>query len=416
MSSPFNRSELISRSPPPVRRHPAPEDTTSAQVSPKPSKPPSSEVVTTTELCNWLTRIEHSLNDICSVSSDGGKLNTEHKLRISNQCRSVAGSVSQLVAHYQSLKLKYVSACNHIETLTKEKSISEQLENLSLALKTAPNSADRNISFADVVKTSQNSFVCPPNTASVAIFPADKALPSEETKKLVREIIRPEKLKLHIRGVWNTKNGGVIVSSERKSDLEVLKKSEELKTSGLMVELRTKRRPRIILIGVPAELPVEDVLECIYAQNVVDKDASYERETFFKSIKLSHKSGRKDATHCNLVFEVTAELRKLIIAQNRVYINWTSCPVKDFTLVTRCFKCQQYGHSAKYCRDDDHTCGHCGQTGHSFKECKLRDQPPKCASCLRYKKPSNHSTGDIQCPARKSAEGRYLQSIDYGGA
>ncbi|KAL0860046.1 hypothetical protein ABMA27_000855 [Loxostege sticticalis] len=44
------------------------------------------------------------------------------------------------------------------------------------------------------------------------------------------------------------------------------------------------------------------------------------------------------------------------------------------------------------------------------------DTKTLCATCLHYKKPCNHKTGDPDCPAKKMAEKRYIDSIDYEGA
>lgn len=411
MDTPFNRSSLTSRSPPPTRPEPEPARTPTTST---PTAPPCTEVVSTPEIQKWLCRIEQYLNDICTVSCEG-KLNTDQKLKISNTCRSIIGGVSQLAVQYQSVKQKLIAAHTQIETLASEKEIGDQIKDLKSSMLSSKITSPIE-SFANIVRKGQKSIVCPPSTASIAIYPDNKERPSVETKKIVQDIIKPDKLKLHIRGVWNTKNGGVIISSERKDDLDKLKNSELLKTSGLKIEDTTRRRPRIILLGVPSDIPEKDVFDCLYEQNIADKQANFERAKFLNSFRLSHKSGKKDSSHCNYIIEVTAELRKILIQQNRVYINWTSCPVRDYTLVTRCYKCQQYGHSAKFCRDSNPTCGHCGCVGHSIKECSVRDKPPKCASCSRFKKPSDHKTGDEQCPAKKSAEARYLRSTDYEGA
>jgi hypothetical protein len=130
------------------------------------------------------------------------------------------------------------------------------------------------------------------------------------------------------------------------------------------------------------------------------------RETFITSIKLSHKSGRKDADYCNFVLEVPALIRKALLAQDRVFINWTSCPVRDFTLVTRCYKCQQYGHAAKTCKAVSPTCGHCGDDGHSLQECSKKAEVP---SVLRASDLKNHA--DIGRETLNARRGK-LQKVD----
>ncbi|KAJ8712485.1 hypothetical protein PYW07_005327 [Mythimna separata] len=229
-------------------------------------------------------------------------------------------------------------------------------------------------------------------------------------------MIRPDQVKLHIRGVRKTKNGGVIISTETKDDAEKIKNAVQQSASGLTADEPSKRKPRIVIVGVPSSLTETEVYRCIYEQNIAEKIPTISMESFLTLVKLSHKSGKRDSQTCNFVIEVPANIRKALISQSRVFINWTSCPVRDFTLVTRCYRCQQYGHAAKTCREVNSTCGHCGETGHSLSECAKKGDSPKCATCSRFKKPCNHKTGDAECPARKIAEYRYINSIDYEGA
>lgn len=140
------------------------------------------------------------------------------------------------------------------------------------------------------------------------------------------------------------------------------------------------------------------------------------REFFDSTTKLSHKSGKKDGQTCNFVVDLMPTIRKALINQERVFLNWSSYPIKDFTLVTRCFNCQQYGHSAKFYREKEPTCGHCGKVGHAMKDCTKKEAAPVCATCQRFKKPSAHKTGDEQCPARVYAVTSYVNSTDYEGA
>lgn len=256
----------------------------------------------------------------------------------------------------------------------------------------------------------------PANLRSIAIYPTDKTQSSDDTKALVQKIISPEELKLQVRGVKKIRNGGVIISADSKGDIEKLKASEKLVSSGLKVEEPSKRRPRIAVIGVPVALTEKEVLDCIYEQNLSEKLANTSRVSFLEEIKLSHKSGKKDRPTCNYILEVPSSIRKILINQGRIFINWTSCPVRDFTIVTRCFNCQQFGHAAKYCRETSPTCNLCGEIGHAFKECTNKSSPPICATCKRFKRKCDHPTGDMNCPARKFVEDNYINSIDYEGA
>ncbi|XP_050551771.1 uncharacterized protein LOC126911026 [Spodoptera frugiperda] len=372
------------------------------------------EVIPTPEIQNWMTTIEQCLNEICTISSEG-KLNMEQKLRISNLCRKVTHGTSQMAVQYQALKIKVSRAHTVISSLEDQMDVSQRLKDLQQHIDESMKPT-MGTSFADMVKKGANNFIHPSKLQSVAIYPEDKSKSSEETKTLVQKIIRPEQMKLHVRGLRKTKNGGVIISTDTKDDIEKLKQSEQLTKSGFTIDEHRKRNPRVVVIGVPSAMQENEVFNCLYHQNIADKLQNCDLEMFLASVKLSHKSGKKDAETCNYIIEVSPAIRKALISKERVFVNWSSCPVRDFTLVTRCYKCHQYGHAAKYCRETTHTCGHCGEQGHTLKECPKKVDEPKCATCFHFKKPDNHNTGASDCPAKIIAERRYINSIDYAGA
>ncbi|KAI5646610.1 hypothetical protein NE865_01544 [Phthorimaea operculella] len=285
---------------------------------------PDVELVTTPEIDRWVSEVERALDEICSISNDSTKkLDAEQKLRINYRSKDILAGIAHLATKYQSIKHKYMMANRELNSKEEEIEISAQIEDLKQCVKSTPNPASQTASFADAVKIRKNSVVRPTASSNIAIYPANKDSSSDDTKKLVQTLIKPDELKLHIRGVRNTKNGGVIISTNGKEDLEKLQKSEKLIQSGLTLEVTAKKKPKIILLGVPSSTSEAELKDCIYEQNIA---------------------------------------------------------------------------------------------GHSFKDCTNKDQPEKCATCLRFNKPSAHKTGDEQCPARKSAELRLLNSIDYVGA
>ncbi|XP_047041088.1 uncharacterized protein LOC124645330 [Helicoverpa zea] len=418
-SSPFSRGDRCARSPPPTPVAAARPTPVPAHAPPQtPTQKNEVEVISTPEIQNWMKIIDQYLGEVCTIATEG-KLNSDQKMRISSLCMKIGHGTSQMAVQYQSIKMKAVMATSTVERLEEQMeeqlNLSEQLQQLKLTIG-ASNKPNTGPSFADMVKKSSNKFIQPLNLSSVAIYPNDKLKSSEETKSLVQKIICPEQMKLQVRGLRKTRNGGVIISTETKDDIEKVKKSMQSTNTGLIVGEPHKRKPRVVICGVPSSMQDKEVFTCLYNQNLADKLQDCSLETFLSSVKLSHKSGKKDADTCNFIIEVSAQIRKALMCKDRAFINWSSCPVRDFTLVTRCYKCQQYGHAAKSCRETTYICGHCGELGHSIKECTKKEEEPKCATCLHFKKPSNHKTGAADCPAKIMAENRYINSIDYGGA
>lgn len=84
---------------------------------------------------------------------------------------------------------------------------------------------------------------------------------------------------------------------------------------------------------------------------------------------------------------------------DRVYIQWQTCKIKPFTIITRCYKCHRYGHSAKSCAQEKPTCGHCTKEGHLLKECPEKEWDYKCANCIRDKcRNYKHDVASSKCP------------------
>nr|XP_049707729.1 uncharacterized protein LOC126056927 [Helicoverpa armigera] len=373
------------------------------------------EIYSTPEIQSWMNSIEKCLNEVTTMVSEG-KMNSEQKLRVSSLCLKVGRAVSQMAVQYQSLKHKALQNYATLQTFKENEDLASSLTEIKQKLEeNLIKQKQESTSFADMVKGTK-TLIRPHATSSVAIYPRDSTKTSEDTKNFVQKIVCPEEMKLKVRGLRKIRNGGVIISTETKDDIQKLKQTVERSTSGLTVDEPRKRKPRIVIIGVPTDMAEIEVFKCIYEQNIVDKLPNLTKDAFLSSIKLSHKSGKRDADSCNFIIEVPASVRRALVNQNRIYINWTSCPVRDFTLVTRCFKCQQYGHASKTCKSITSTCSHCGAEGHTTQECSSKEQPPKCATCKRYNKPHNHKTGDLDCPARKAAEYRYINSVDYEGA
>lgn len=408
-SSPFGaRSQVLRRSPPPTpieQPHSSPPASTENELP--------TEVISTPEIQKWMVSIDSILNEVCCIVSEG-KMNSDQKLRVSTLCRKVSSGTSQMAVLYQALKQKTILAHTTIQHLQVQQNVSNSIEQFKEVVETKLRS--ENASYANMVKKGSDNYIRPANLSTVAIYPCDTTKTSDDTKSLVQQIISPGELKLHVRGLRKIRNGGVIISTDSKVDTDKLKNSEKLVSSGLKVEEPSKRRPRIVVIGVPVALTDKEVFDAIYEQNIADKLPNTTREAFLETIKLSHKSGKKNLPTCNFVLEVFASTRKILMNQGRIFINWTSCPVRDFTIVTRCFNCQQYGHAAKFCRETSPTCNHCGEPGHTLKECSNKSSPSQCATCKRVKRKCDHSTGDVSCPARKYAEDNYINSIDYEGA
>lgn len=181
----------------------------------------------------------------------------------------------------------------------------------------------------------------------VFVRSADDKQDLEEVKKVIKTSIRPSKLGVNIRRVIKTARG-VMIEAEGSEQLERIKSCHELQDKGLVFDKPKRRSPRLMIYDVELPENERDLIEDIYDQNMTGTDIDLESfRTEFKSVHTYKKKDPKDP-RVTLVAECTARVRNILRAHDKLYIGWQLCRVKDYNPLVRCFKCQAFGHVAKY--------------------------------------------------------------------
>jgi len=72
----------------------------------------------------------------------------------------------------------------------------------------------------------------------------------------------------------------------------------------------------------------------------------------------------EDSRH--VVIEVSPNLRRELVALQTIKLYWNMCKVEDFVVVTRCLKCLGFGHTSRFCQNQQ-KCSHCAED-HHWKE------------------------------------------------
>lgn len=370
------------------------------------------------------------------LSEKQSKVSKDQQLKISRNVSEVFRAVSQLLLERETMRADLATITAQLKMaeikIRHEKDDKKYLEQKILQLESdlgpvmrrVAVATEASLSFADMVRKQSNvAHQPPPITQSghrvgaprpaICIFPtdADATEDSEGTKKIIQNIIRPSELGIRITGVRKIRNKGVLLNTATTGEQEKLLNAPCFENSGtLKARLPTKRLPRLIFFNVPRDLTDVEFLRIALTgiPNVQDI------EGIISTCKLSHLAGARTGTTCHRVYEMPAKIRKLLVEQEKVFVNWTVCRVRDFIGLTVCTKCQMIGHSYKYCRDALR-CGHCAEENHSNESCPNAAAKPVCATCIRFGKPATHSTGDRDnCPAYKAALKKDLATIDYG--
>lgn len=250
----------------------------------------------------------------------------------------------------------------------------------------------------------------PPNVVMIVPANPKESESSEATKVAIQKIISPTEQKLQVKNVRRIQGNGIIVETATKKDTNELLANQKIKAAGFIVGTPARKNPKVVIFDVPKMDSEEATMNAIAEQNLT----AQEKTIFRTQAKLAFKTGSKTREESNWVLETSKEVRDILIQKTRLYIGWRCARVEDYVAATRCYKCQNFGHTTKYCRSREDTCGHCSGTGHTFKTCPNKTKEPVCVNCKRAGKPHAHNIKDRECPAYKAAINQVISRTDYG--
>lgn len=122
------------------------------------------------------------------------------------------------------------------------------------------------------------------------------------------------------------------------------------------------------------------VITCKFRNNMEDMtDEEFKQELIGSGQSITDvyrimttKQGRKEATNTYIItFDGTKPPEKIVIGFIQVNVR-TYVPNPR-----RCYKCQQFGHTTKFCSHES-ACENCGGSGHDRSDC---GNPTKCVNC-----------------------------------
>ncbi|XP_017758217.1 PREDICTED: uncharacterized protein LOC108549377 [Eufriesea mexicana] len=254
---------------------------------------------------------------------------------------------------------------------------------------TASAAGSGQISYADKLKVSSKvlpkSAIMPPKNV-VIITPSledTDIRTSEEAREAVFTLVNPKKRGIQVKSVRRAQGNGIAVETTTADGLRAFTENAKLKIIGLKARTPTRSRPRMIIYDIPRELTEKEIRACLRKQN---KEKLGDADV--QDIKFCFRTGRKDSEKTN----------------------WL---VEDFIAVSRCYKCQGFGHVAKHCRQKHDTCGHCAETGHDTKACPTKKNNAVCVNCKRSGKKSDHAASSVNCPSYKAALERRVERTVY---
>jgi len=140
----------------------------------------------------------------------------------------------------------------------------------------------------------------------------------------------------------NLANNALLVQCKSKIDSDILEK-ELSKLRTVTVERPKRNLQTLLLMFVPKEIEDVAIKDTILQQNNL---SHIEDPTI--NIKFSKRTF-EDSRH--VVIEVSPNLRRKLVALQKIKLHWNMCKAEDFVVVTRCLKCLGFAHTSRFCQN-----------------------------------------------------------------
>ena len=238
---------------------------------------------------------------------------------------------------------------------------------------------------------------------AIIIEPKGDGVNSERTKSEIAEKINPFDSGLRIAKVKSVKKGGVLVGCSTTDDNSRFKRIAEEKLSESYVIKEVKGiLPRVKIVGITEKYSddqLQDLIEYVIKVNsdIFDPNAVCKLLKFFPTKKKAN------------IFQAVLQVDKLsyerLINCGGLFVGYDYCYAFDAVELNRCYKCNSFGHSSRYCNQPV-CCPRCSEK-HYVKECKAVNV--KCSNCVNASKNEDleidcgHAAWDSHCPTYQKA-------------
>ena len=344
---------------------------------------------------------------LCSGLEDKFKKMMSHVnvLYICNKCRAEKPKISK-----KASETDYIEEKLHIMT-EKIREIGEKVDGVTQCMDMVYDRIDTmdedmkvaiNEDTAEIKK--KKSYAESLKSKNVLIIKSTK----EDQKANEKKKAIMKKIRTPVEQVKETKDGHLAINFADKQKLESAKTElENDQENEISVKEKDKLHPKIKLVNVSKE--EEDIIESITTKNAWINNY-IEKEDDIKIIKVQK---ARDETKNHYILKCSPKIRRAILENgDKLYTMYEHCNVYDAYLAFQCYKCQEFGHSAKNCRNDT-VCAKCGGD-HHIKDCDSTEV--KCKNCERKgNEDTKHKTMEVnKCPILKEETLRVKNNTDHG--
>lgn len=245
-------------------------------------------------------------------------------------------------------------------------------------------------------------------TAHKAIIKPKISLEPNELCNEFKSLVNPKDLHISFQKVVETKNGSLIIQTDREKDLNEI--AQTIKGSRkISYHKINKMNPRVVVRNIEEEINLQNITDYITAQN---DDIHLQKDKIRPVIILTT---RKNSSR-HAVLEVDAGTRELLL-YNKISLGHQKVRIQDYFQIRRCTKCLKFHHRSKDCRGTI-ACSNCGGQ-HAASDCTSQEM--KCIICQNYnkftksqkKRPTEHSVFDRNCPSYLTEIQKLASNTNY---
>lgn len=229
---------------------------------------------------------------------------------------------------------------------------------------------------------------------------------SQKTKKEVQENVNPVAINVSVNKVKNIRNGGIIIKSNSKEEIQNLEQLSKKKLNeNYTVQISQLKPPKLVMIGSRKEYQEHELINELRRTNHIDKDD----KIYIKGMRKSNHSS-KYIIYINTIGSTFAKL-----VNKEISMGWDKCKFKEAFDINVCFKCCQYGHKANNCTKKQ-ICKFCS-LNHCYWSCTSEEL--KCVNCTTSNKQYNtnydylHEANSNQCPIHDYVIEKIKEKINY---
>lgn len=214
----------------------------------------------------------------------------------------------------------------------------------------------------------------------VVIKPKNPNQSADETREHLLKYINPIEADIRLERVREVNDGGLLLGGKSDEDNQkLLSLANEKLSEDYTVKEIEGIHPRIRVVGMSANFSKDEVANYLRKCNSLIFSNTAQLEVL-KVFPLKNNASKYQA-----VIQLNRMAYIKSVKVGHLLVGLDACKVYDAVEAYRCFKCNEYHHSAKNCKKEA-SCPVCSDS-HDLKQCKASVK--KCSNCIKFNTKSN---------------------------